>query len=134
MEPEVTVTSTELQWRFVTDYYDTPLSGFAYYQNKLHVAFLVQEWVLDGTWVFAYNARKLTFKERIYVTLKQFLFETFVGSHFSYYKNGKSKGYRKVKPKLAKFYFKHLKKFFTVKRPSNTFTMKPPCPSEEILT
>jgi hypothetical protein len=80
------VKSSEVQWHFIANYYDGPISGLAFFQDRLYRFCCFPEDIPDH---HIYVLQELTpdeLKEELRVKTK---FEALVGTHWSFEQDGK---------------------------------------------
>jgi hypothetical protein len=99
------VKDTQVEYRFITNYYDEPIQGSCYYLGKLY-----QFRRKEGTnQLFLITLNK---KGERRWKLKQFFFEQCVGYQWSWYPKNRSTGFRYRNPQwLYKILFKLYYKF-----------------------
>ena len=99
------VKESEVEYRFVSNYYDHPLKGTCYYLGKLYY-FRRKD---DGNYLYLFPLNH--HQERKW-KLKQFFFEQCVGYQWSWYPKNRSLGFYYRKPQwLYKILFKLYYKF-----------------------
>lgn len=104
MSPIKIVKESDVEYRFITNFYDHPLKGSCYYLGKLYY-FRRKE---DSDYLYLFHLNNSG--ERKW-KLKQFFFEQCVGYHWSWYPKNRSERFRYRKPEwlyklLFKLYYK----------------------------
>jgi hypothetical protein len=99
MSPIKIVKDTEVEYRFITNYYDVPLRGSCYYLGKLY-SFSRKD---EGNYLYLFH---LNMNGERRWKWKQFWFEQCVGYHWSWFpKNRHNKFYYRNPQWLYKFLF-----------------------------
>jgi len=121
----------DFQWEWVTNYYDTPLEGYARYNGKVFKVRRVSEW---GNWfnpdydddkedgpdnpVYAetfsddFEAVPVTGFARLVYWAQRTSFEIFVGRHWTYHKGKRLDRECRSPVWLHRIYYKFLKPLF----------------------
>lgn len=84
--------SNQIKWHWMMDWYDGPLAGLVYYQDKLHYAKCIEledfEFVGDKIKHMnrdrLFELRSLTPRESDLLEARHNLFQTFVGRHWDF--------------------------------------------------
>ncbi len=79
------VPPSEVRWYFIADYYDGPISGLAFFRERLYRCCCFQEDIPDH---HVYVLHELTAEELTEELLSKEKFETLVGTHFSFDRDG----------------------------------------------
>ena len=103
----ITVLDKEVMYRFITNYYDLPLEGSCYYDGKLYHFKRSDEVDDDGWLTDNLNLYPLSRYQQLKWKVRQWLFEFFVGHHWSWYAK---KGNSKLKPAWLRYIYYKLKK------------------------
>ena len=103
MSPIKIVKESDVEYRFISHYYDEPLKGSCYYLGKLY--YFIRK---DDTYLYLIQLNNRG--ERKW-KLKQFFFEQCVGYQWSWYPKNRSTGFRYRNPQwlyklLFKLYYK----------------------------
>lgn len=114
---KIIVPYDSVKFKFIESHWDVHLMGLCYYENSVCEFITIKDDAENCYENPICEIRFLSFIEKIKKLFKQKLFEFFVGTHWSYKKNGKiSRGsYGKRKPKffwtlMVLFYYKCLSK------------------------
>jgi len=81
----IRVLDNQVKYRFITNYYDLPLEGSCYYKNKLYHFKRSDEVDEDGWFSDVLNLYPLNQYQQLKWKLRQWLFEFFVGHHWSWH-------------------------------------------------
>jgi hypothetical protein len=103
----ITVLDREVIYRFITNYYDLPLEGSCYYDGKLYHFKRSDEVDEDGWLTDNLNLYPLNRYQQFKWKLRQSLFESFVGEHWSWYARKRNS---KLKPAWMRWVYYKLKK------------------------
>lgn len=102
------VDDNQVEYRFISSYYDLPLKGICYHLGVLYEFQRVQMEEYFDDYLELYS---LNLFEKTKWILRQWWFETCVGYHWSWYPKNRSKGFYYRKPQwlyklLMKLYYK----------------------------
>jgi hypothetical protein len=82
---ELKVDPSEIRWHFIADFYDAPISGLAFFRNRLYRFCCFREDIPEH---YIYVLHELTPEEQAQ-ELGKAKFEEFVGTHWSFDADGK---------------------------------------------
>ena len=79
------VKPSEVRWHFIADYYDGPISGLAFFQERLYRFCCFQEDIPEH---HVYVLHELTAEELAEELRSKVKFESLVGTHYSFDREG----------------------------------------------
>jgi hypothetical protein len=86
LQDALKVSRSEVRWHFIADYYDGPISGLAFFRDRLYRFCCFPEDIPEQ---HVYVLQELTPEERAEALRRKANFEEYVGTHWSFDNEGK---------------------------------------------